>query len=75
MHKDLDDLNNISTWILKKKSYLPRSAKILPCTWYFKRKRFPNGYLIKCKAWFFGRVDVQNRMVIYPIDTYTPAVC
>ena len=64
MHKDFDDLKKISTWILKKNSYLPGSAKILPCTCHFKRKIVPNGSLIKCKDRFCVILDVWNRMVI-----------
>ena len=74
MHKDFDELKKILTWILNNKSYLSRSSKILPCTWYFKRKIVPNGSLIKCKAWLCVRVDVQKIMVIVRIDIYNLAV-
>ena len=50
MHKEFDDLKKISACILNNDSYLHPSAKILPCTWDFKRKIAPNGYHLKCKA-------------------------
>ena len=75
MHMEFDDLKKRPTWILKKNSYFPRSAKILSCTWYFKINIAPNGSLINRKALLCVRWYVHNITSMETMDTYSPVVC
>ena len=56
---------------------LPRASisgkNVLPGTWAFKRKRFPDGRLRKCKARFCVHGDKQVEGVDY-FEMYAPVV-
>ena len=46
---------------------------VLPSTWAFRCKRFPNGYICKLKAHFCARGDRQVEGVDF-FDTFAPVV-
>ena len=56
-----------------KRSSLPEGANLLPSTWAFKEKRYPDGRLRKFKACFCVRGDKQIEGVDYE-DKYAPVV-
>jgi len=72
MHKEITELKAKDTW-----SVVPRSDaeshNILPSTWAFKKKRYPNGRTRKYKARFCCRGDRQLEGVDY-FETYAPTV-
>ena len=74
MHKEVDELKNISTWMFKKKSYIPWSDKILTFTFDLISNRSPNGYLINWKAQLCAGRDLKNIMYIQIMDTYDQLV-
>lgn len=53
---------------------LPEGDKVLPSTWAFKVKRYPDGRLRKFKARFVARGDLQTEGVDYD-EKYAPVVC
>ena len=60
------------TWTIIPRASIP-NKNVLPGTWAFKRKRFPDGRLRKCKARFCVRGDKQVEGVDY-FETYAPVV-
>ena len=56
------------TWTIIPRASIP-NKNVLPGTWAFKRKRFPDGRLRKCKARFCVRGDKQVEGVDY-FETY-----
>ena len=72
MHKEITELKAKDTW-----SVVPRSDaeshNILPSTWAFKKKRYPDGRARKFKARFCCRGDRQLEGVDY-FETYAPTV-
>ena len=71
MAKEINTLAGIPTWIIVPRSQVKEGAKIVPSTWTFKRKRYPDGRIRKYKARFCVRGDLQG-----PSDesTYAPVV-
>jgi len=59
MSKEIEELESHGTWTVIKKSSLPRGANLLPSTWAFKIKRYPDGRMRKHKARFCCRGDKQ----------------
>jgi hypothetical protein len=54
--------------------YLPNPSKnVLPSTWAFKIKRYPDGQVKKFKARFCAQVDRQQEGINY-FDTWAPVV-
>ena len=69
---EIKALTSKKTWTLVPCSLLS-GKKVLPVTWAFKRKLFPDGHLQKCKARFCVRGDMQIEGVDY-FETYAPVV-
>ena len=68
MEAEIADLQKHETWQVVKRSSVPEGAQILPGTWVFKIKRFPDGRLRKHKARFCARGDLQETV----FDTWAP---
>ena len=73
MRQEIEELEGHKTWKVLKRSSLPEGANILPSTWAFKIKRYPDGRLRKFKARFCVRGDMQIEGVDYG-DKYAPVV-
>ena len=59
MEQEIKNLEAIDTWQVIPKSQLRRDARILPSTWAFKIKRYPDGRFRKIKSRFCVRGDRQ----------------
>ena len=55
------------------RNIIPQGAKVLPSTWVFKIKRYPDGRLRKFKARFCVRGDLQEQGVDY-FESYAPVI-
>lgn len=73
MAKEIQELEEHGTWKVIERSSLPRGANVLPSTWAFKVKRFPDGRMRKFKARFCVRGDRQIEGVDY-FEKYSPVV-
>ena len=73
MKKEIQQLEAHGTWQVVSKSTLPTNANVLPSTWAFKIKRYPDGRLRKFKARFCVRGDKQIEGVDY-FEKYAPVV-
>ncbi len=73
MSKEIEELESHGTWTVIKKSTLPRGANLLPSTWAFKIKRYPDGRMRKHKARFCCRGDKQIAGVDF-FESYAPVV-
>ena len=73
MGKEIEELESHGTWTVVKKTSLPRGANLLPSTWVFKIKRYPDGRLRKHKARFCCQGDKQIEGVDY-FESYAPVV-
>jgi hypothetical protein len=73
MSKEIEELESHGTWTVIKKSSLPRGANLLPSTWAFKIKRYPDGRMRKHKARFCCRGDKQIAGVDF-FESYAPVV-
>ena len=71
MTEEIKALLDRNTWTVIEKSELPSNAKVVPSTWAFRIKRFPNGDFRKFKARFCVRGDLQKKSV-NDIQTYSP---
>jgi hypothetical protein len=67
---EIKSLEMQGTWIVRKRANLPQDAHVLPGTWTFKRKRHPDGRLMKHKARFCVRGDLQKQVG----ETFAPVV-
>jgi hypothetical protein len=59
MHTEVQQLEDLNCWDVVAQSELPSGANILPGTWVFKLKQYPNGHARKYKACFCARGDLQ----------------
>ena len=73
MRKEITELEGYSTWTIIGRNSLPEGANVLPSTWAFKIKRYPDGRLRKFKARFCVRGDKQVEGIDYD-DKYAPVV-
>jgi hypothetical protein len=73
MQVEIDALENAKTWSLVDRSTVPRTSNILPLTWVYKLKRYPDGRPRKFKARLCVRGDRQVEGVDYT-DKYAPVV-
>ncbi len=73
MGAEIAALEKHSTWTLVKRTSVPEGANVLPSTWVFRIKRFPDGRYRKTKARFCMRGDKQQEGVDY-FDKYAPVV-
>jgi hypothetical protein len=70
MQVEIKALERIGTWNIVRRS---SSQNVLPGTWAFKRKRYPDGRVRKLKARFCVRGDKQVEAVDY-FESYAPVV-
>lgn len=73
MVKELTELSEHGTWELTKRDALPEGARVLPSTWAFRIKRYPDGRFRKFKARFCVRGDRQIAGIDYD-EKYSPVV-
>jgi len=71
MDEEIRALESMGTWEIVKRSSVTR--RILPGTWTFRRKRYPDGSVRKLKARFCVRGDKQIEGIDY-FETYAPVV-
>ncbi len=71
METEVGELEEHNTWTVVPLSSIPEGANILPSTWAFKHKRYPNGESRKFKARFCARGDRQIEGVDY-FEKYAP---
>ena len=74
MTEEITNLLKWLTWDLIQKYEVPEGAKMIPGTWDFKYKHFPDGSFQQFKAWFCVRWDIQKRLNDVPMNTYAPVV-
>lgn len=67
-HKEIQALEKHGTWIIDEISNA--TSKVLPGTWVFRRKRAPDGSILKYKARYCVRGDLQEQQN----ETYAPVV-
>ena len=73
MIKEIDDHQSRGHWELVRRVDLPKGAKTILSVWAFKRKRLPDGTILKHKA----RLNAHGGMQRWGIDyyeTYAPVV-
>ena len=73
MKEEIKQLEDHNTWTVIPRSSVPNGANILPGTWVFRIKRYPDGRMRKFKARFCVRSDKQIKGVDY-FDKYSPVV-
>ena len=73
MGEEIQELERHNTWMEVQRSSIPEGANILPSTWAYKVKRYPDGRLRKFKARFVARGDRQVEGVDY-FEKYAPVV-
>ena len=73
MEAEITELESHHTWEELYRTQVPEGARVLPSTWVFKIKRFPDGSLRKFKARFAVRGDLQQEGVDY-FEKYAPVV-
>ncbi len=73
MGNEIEELERHDTWTITKWSDVPEGANVLPSTWVFRIKRYPDGRFRKTKASFCVRGDRQVEGVDYT-DKYAPVV-
>jgi Reverse transcriptase (RNA-dependent DNA polymerase) len=72
MKQEMEQLESMGAWEVVPRSQAS-SKNILPTTWAFRRKRFPDGRVRKLKARMCVRGDKQIEGVDY-FETYAPVV-
>ena len=70
---EVKELEEHKTWTLWRRSDVPKAARVLPSTWVFKLKRFPDGRPKKFKARLCVQGDRQIEGIDYT-DSYAPVV-
>jgi len=65
MRDEILELEEHGTWDVIKRSAVPEGANVLPGTWAFKVKRYPDGRFRETKARFCARGDQQVEGVDY----------
>ena len=73
MVKEIDDHEKRDHWTVIERSSMPKGAKTILSVWAFKRKRLPDGTVLKHKA----RLNAHGGMQRWGIDyweTYAPVV-
>ena len=63
MSDEIKALMDRNTWTVINKSQLPLNVRVVPSTWAFRIKRYPNGDFRKFKARFCVRGDLQKKAV------------
>jgi Reverse transcriptase (RNA-dependent DNA polymerase) len=70
---EIEQLEKLECWDVVGRSELPPGANVLPRTWAFKLKRYPDGRARKHKACFCARGDLQIEGKDYT-DKWAPIV-
>ena len=65
MKKEIEVLESLGTWKVVKKSDISENTNVIPTTWAFKIKRYPDGRLRKYKACFCVRGNKPEEGVNY----------
>jgi hypothetical protein len=73
MVQEITELEEHKTWKTVLKSSVPKNCKVLPSTWVFRIKRYPDGRHRKYKARFCVRGDRQVEGIDYT-EKYSPVV-
>jgi len=73
MKAEIEELEFHETWKVLPRTSVPKGANILPGTWAFKVKRFPDGRVRKFKARYCAGGHRQVEGVDY-FDKYAPVV-
>ena len=73
MDYEISTLVRLRTWSEMSEGDVPVDANILPLTWTFKIKRYPDGSIRKYKARICVRGDLQRAGIDY-FETYAPVV-
>ena len=73
MEKEIEDHESRKHWSIVKRSSLPKDAKPIKAIWSFKRKRRPDGTLLKHKARLCAHGGMQQWDNNY-WETYSPVV-
>ena len=73
MDKEVKALERMKTWKVVERSKLPKSSNIIPGTWAFRIKKYPDGRLRKFKARFCVQ-GFRQRKGVDVFDTYAPVV-
>ena len=71
MKEEIENLTKQKTWKVKKQSDIPEGVKVIPTTWAFKIKRFPDGSFRSFKSHFCVRGNLQKKEVD-DLETYSP---
>ena len=73
MIKEIEDHESRGHWELVKRAHLPKGSKTILSVWAFKRKRLPDGTILKHKARLNAHGGMQRWGVDYH-ETYVPVV-
>ncbi len=73
MDAEVKALECAKTWTQMLCSKVPEGVTVLPLTWAFKLKCYPDGTPCKCKARLCMRGDLQTEGVDY-FEKYAPVV-
>jgi len=73
MDVEVQALKRAKTWTKMLRKDVPKGAKVLPLTWAFKLKRYPDGTPRKFKARLCVRGDMQREGVDF-FEKYAPVV-
>ena len=74
MEEEMDSMENLDPWdCVPRSEAIEKKANILPSTWAFKCKRYPDGRVKKLKARWCIRGDRQIEGVDF-FETYAPVV-
>ena len=73
MDKEILDHKNSEHWSIVHRNTLPNKARPIKAIWYFKRKRKPDGALLKHKARLCANGGMQQWGDSY-WETYSPVV-
>ena len=74
MESEITTLETMETWDVVPRSSMPKGAKVIPSTWAFRIKRYPDGRLNKFKARFCVMGNHMEKGVHYFEDAYSPLV-
>jgi hypothetical protein len=73
MYSELDALQDKGTFIIVDRE-TAGERQVVPSTWAFKRKRYPDGTIMKLKARFCVRGDRQWEVINSAEETHSPVV-
>ena len=74
MTEEITILIKRRTWDVIQKYEVTDGVNIIPGTWAFKCKHFPDWSFQKFKAWFCVRGDIMKELYDIPMNTYDPVL-